>query len=219
MESMRLPALPMGLHPSITRTPASTPGRPPGQPCHKGTNLSIAITPFTVDSRHHARTGSQQKMNGRLFGYAACQWPAMPTPRTWRISVGSWLTASRCMKVWGWGFLEPAGPESPEGRPPAGRLREDGSAGPLGRSLAEVLELLAWLRGNDMEGDLARERTLAELNRVRATGKHVGRRKGVSRKHAEEIQNVRQRDGAGSQRLPDCRPVHSAGSASGIVRR
>ena len=44
MESMRLPALPMGLHPSITRTPASTPGRPPGQPCHKGTNLSIART-------------------------------------------------------------------------------------------------------------------------------------------------------------------------------
>ena len=30
--------------------------------------MSIAITLATVDSRHHARTGSQQKMNGRLFG-------------------------------------------------------------------------------------------------------------------------------------------------------
>ena len=34
----------------------------------KRTNLNIAITPVTVDSRHHARTGSQQKINGRLFG-------------------------------------------------------------------------------------------------------------------------------------------------------
>ena len=62
MESMRLPALPMGLHPSITRTPASTPGRPPGQPCHKGTLSSIAITLPAVASRHHARTGGQRKV-------------------------------------------------------------------------------------------------------------------------------------------------------------
>ena len=94
----------------------------------------------------------------------------------------------------------------------------------LGRSLTEVLELLGWLRENrvevisvresvdqdsamgramlhlaivfaEMERDLTRERTLAGLQRVRATGKHVGRRKGVSRKRAEEIQNMRQRDG------------------------
>ncbi len=94
----------------------------------------------------------------------------------------------------------------------------------LGRSLTEVLELLGWLRENqvevvslresidqdsamgramlhlaivfaEMERDLARERTLAGLERVRATGKHIGRRKGVSRKRAEEIQSVRQRDG------------------------
>ena len=39
-----------------------------GLSCHKGTNVSIAITLVTVDSRHHARTGSQHKMNGRLFG-------------------------------------------------------------------------------------------------------------------------------------------------------
>ena len=94
----------------------------------------------------------------------------------------------------------------------------------LGRSLTEVLELLGWLREKqvevislresidqdsamgramlhlaivfaEMERDLARERTLAGLERVRANGKHLGRRKGVSRKRAEEIQNMRQRDG------------------------
>ena len=97
----------------------------------------------------------------------------------------------------------------------------------LGRSLTEVLELLGWLREKgvevlslresidqdsamgramlhlaivfaEMERNLARERTLAGLERVervRATGKHLGRRKGVSRKRAEEIQNMRQRDG------------------------
>ena len=93
----------------------------------------------------------------------------------------------------------------------------------LGRSLTEVLELLGWLRENgveiislresvdqdsamgramlhlaivfaEMERDLARERTLAGLERVRATGKHLGRGKGVIRKRAEEIQNMRQRD-------------------------
>ena len=47
----------------------------------------------------------------------------------------------------------------------------------------------------EMERDLARERTLAGLERVKATGKHLGRRKGVSRKRAEEIQSMRQRDG------------------------
>ena len=47
----------------------------------------------------------------------------------------------------------------------------------------------------EMERDLARERTLAGLARVRAAGKHLGRRKGVSRERAEEIRNMRQRDG------------------------
>ena len=94
----------------------------------------------------------------------------------------------------------------------------------LGRSLSKVLELLGWLRENgieivslresadqdsamgramlhlaivfaEMELDLAPERTLAGLERVRATGKHLGQRKGVSRKRAEEIQSMRQRDG------------------------
>ena len=36
---------------------------------------------------------------------------------------------------------------------------------------------------------------MAGLERVKATGKHLGRCKGISRKRAEEIQNVRQRDG------------------------
>ena len=73
----------------------------------------------------------------------------------------------------------------------------------LGGSLTEVLELLGWLRENgveivslresveqdsavgramlhlaivfaEMERDLARERTLAGLERVKATGKHLG---------------------------------------------
>ena len=47
-----------------------------------------------------------------------------------------------------------------------------------------------------MERDLARERTLAGLEGVEATGKHIGgRRKGVSRKRAGEIQQMRLRDG------------------------
>ena len=45
------------------------------------------------------------------------------------------------------------------------------------------------------ERDLARERPLAGLKRDKATGKHLGRRKGISRKRAEEIQNMRRRDG------------------------
>ena len=80
----------------------------------------------------------------------------------------------------------------------------------LGRSLTEVLELLGWLRENqvevislresvdqdsamgramlhlaivfaEMERDLARERTLAGLERVRATGKHLGRARASAR--------------------------------------
>ena len=46
----------------------------------------------------------------------------------------------------------------------------------------------------EMERDLARERTLAGLERPRATGNHLGWRKGISQKRAEEIQNMRQRD-------------------------
>ena len=100
----------------------------------------------------------------------------------------------------------------------------------LGRSLTEVLELLGWLRENqvevislresidqdsamvramlhlaivlaEMERDLARERTLAGLERVKATGKPLGRRKGVSRKRAQEIQNMRQCDGLAWNRI------------------
>ena len=103
--------------------------------------------------------------------------------------------------------------------------------------MTEIFEVLAWLRENgieiaslresidqdsamrwamlhlaivfaEMERDLASERTLAGRDRVRAAGKHLGQRKGVSRKRAEEIQSMRQRDGAGSQRLRDWCPVN-----------
>ena len=109
------------------------------------------------------------------------------------------------------------GAESPEGHPSSGRLCDGGGAGPPGRSLTEVLELLGWLRGNqvkvislgesidqdsaigramlhlavvfaEMRRGLTRERTLAGLERVQATGKQI------SRKRAEEIQNMRRRD-------------------------
>ena len=60
----------------------------------------------------------------------------------------------------------------------------------MGRAMLHLAIVFA-----EMERDLARERTLAGLERVKATGKHLGRRKGVSRKRAEEIQNMRQRDG------------------------
>ena len=130
----------------------------------------------------------------------------------------------------------------------------------MGRSLTEVLELLGWLRKNhvevislresidqdsamgramlhlaivfaEMERDLARERTLAGLERVKATGKHLGRREGVSRKRAEEIQNMRQRDGlswgriatitgvALQQRPPDLHLGSRRDSADGLRGR
>ena len=81
----------------------------------------------------------------------------------------------------------------------------------LGRSLTEVLELLGWLLENGVEiislresidQDSAMGRAMlhlaivfAGLERVKATGKHLGRRKEVSRKRAEEIQHMRLRDG------------------------
>ena len=113
----------------------------------------------------------------------------------------------------------------------------------LGRSLAEVLELLGWLREKGVEGlslresvdqdsamgramlhlaivfaemerDLARARTLAGVERVKTTGKHLGRRKGVSRKRAEEIQSMRQRDGLSWGRI-----ATTTGLPSGSIRR
>ncbi len=110
----------------------------------------------------------------------------------------------------------------------------------LGRSLTEGLELRGWLRGKgveiislresidqdsamgramlhlaivfaDMERDLARERTLARLERIKAAGKHLGRRKGVSRKRAEEIQNMRRRDGLSWGRIATITELPSSG--------
>ena len=173
----------------------------------------------------YARTRGQQRVTGRLFGYA-------------RVSVASDADANNlenqrrlliaCEEV-----FEDVGSGASWNRPRLNRLKIAVQPGDcvkvtaldrLGRSLTEVLELLGWLRENqvevvslresidqdsamgramlhlaivfaEMERDLARERTLAGLERVRATGKHIGRRKGVSRKRAEEIQNMRRRDG------------------------
>ena len=121
----------------------------------------------------------------------------------------------------------------------------------LGRSLAEVLELLGWLRENqvlvislresidqdsamgramlhlaivfaEIERDLPRERTLAGLERVKATGKQLGRRKGVSRRRAGEIQNMRQRDGLSWGRIATITGLPSSGCrriCTGISKR
>ena len=204
---------------------SSGPGRPGGQPCQKGTNLSIAGITAGVMLCSHARTGGQRKMSGRLFGYA-------------RVSVASDAGANNletqrrlladCDQV-----FQDVGSGAPWNRPGLNRLKDAVAPGGcvqvaaldrLGRSLTEVLELLGWLRENqvevislresidqdsamgramlhltivlaEMERDLARESMLAGLERVKATGKHLGWRKGVSRKRAEEIRNMRQRDG------------------------
>ena len=113
--------------------------------------MSIAITPPAAASRRHARTGGQRKLNGNSTDTPACRWPATPTPTTWRTSAGCWPTVCRSSRALGGGLLEPAGAESPEGRPPAGRLCEGGGVDRPGRSLAEVLEMLGSLRENQVE--------------------------------------------------------------------
>ena len=147
-------------------------------------------------------------MSGRLFGYA-------------RVSVASDADANNlenqrrllgdCEQV-----FEDVGSGASWNRPGLNRLKATLQPGDcvkvtaldrLGRSLTEVLELLGWLRDNqveaislresidqdsamgramlhlaivfaEMERDLARERTLAGLERVRATGKHIERPQG-----------------------------------------
>ena len=44
--------------------------RPCGDPCRKGTNVSIVIKPLTVASLQYVKTGGQRRMRGKLFGYA-----------------------------------------------------------------------------------------------------------------------------------------------------
>ena len=68
-------------------------------------------------------------MSGGLFGYARVSVVREADVNNWRTSAGFWPgLRGRGQR----GLLEPAGAESPEGRPPAGRLRESGGAGPLG---------------------------------------------------------------------------------------
>ena len=125
---------------------------PGGQPCQKGTLSSIAITPPAVESRRRARTGGQRKMSGRLFGYA-------------RVSVASDADANNlenqrrvladCDQV-----FEDVGSGASWNRPGLNRLKAALQPGDclkvaalhrLGRSLTEVLELLGWLRENQVE--------------------------------------------------------------------
>ena len=96
----------------------------------------------------------------------------------------------------------------------------------MGRAMLHLAIVFA-----EMERDLARARTMAGLERVKATGKHLGRRKGVSRKRAEEIQNMRQRDSlswgriatitgfALQQHPPDLHLGHRRDSADRLRRR
>ena len=53
----------------------------------------------------------------------------------------------------------------------------------MGRAVLQLAIVFA-----EMECDLTRERMLTGLERVKSTGKHLGRHKGISRKRAEEIQ-------------------------------
>ena len=80
----------------------------------------------------------------------------------------------------------------------------------MGRAMLHLAIVFA-----EMERDLAQERTLAGLERVRATGKHIGRPKGVSCKRAEEIQNMRQSDGLSWGRIATITGLPSAASAFG----
>ena len=180
----------------------------------------------TAVSRHHARTGGQRKMSERLFGYAR-------VPVASDADANDLKTQHRVLADCEQDFVD-VGSGASWNRPELNRLKavlqprdcvKVAALDRLGRSLTKVLELLGWLRENqvevislresidqdsamgramlhlaivfaEMERDLARERTLAGLEQVKAAGKPLGRRKkGVSRKRAEEIQNMRQRDG------------------------
>ena len=171
-------------------------------------------------------------MSGKLLGYA-------------RVSVASDADANNlenqrrvladCEQVfedvWSGASWNRPGLSRLKGTLPPGDCVKVAALDRLGRSLTKVLELLGWLRENqvevislresidqdsamgramlhpaivfaELERDLAWERTLAGLKRVKATGKHLERRKGVSRKRAEEIQNMRLRDGLSWGRIP-----------------
>ena len=136
------------------------------------------------------------------------------------------------------GLLEPAGTEPPESS--RGDCVVVAALDRLGRSLTEVLETpgLApgerrrnhqppgvhrprqWhgpgdaASGHRLRGDGARPGPGADAGgagRVRATGKHIGRREGVSRKRAEEIKNMRQRDSFSWGRIATITGLPSSG--------
>ena len=170
--------------------------------------MSIAITLPAAASRRRAMTGGQRKMSGKLFGYARVsvasdadannlhthRWVPADCEQVFE-DVGSGASWNR------------PGLNRLKAALQTGDCVKVAALDRLGRSLTEVLELLGWLREKgveiislresidqdsamgramlhlaivfaEMERDLARERTLAGLERVKATGKHLGRRKG-----------------------------------------
>ena len=74
-----------------------------------------------------------------------------PTPTTSRPSAASWPTAAGLLWCGQRGLMEPVRAASFEGCLTAGRLCECGALDRLGRSVAEVLDLLGWLRDNQVE--------------------------------------------------------------------
>ena len=178
-----------------------------------------------VGSRRHARTGGQRKMSGKLFGYARVSVASDADANNLETQRRMLADCEQVFEDVGSGASwNRPGLNRLKAALHPGDCVKVAALDRLGRSLTEVLELLGWLRENgveiislresidqdsamgramlhlaivfaEMESDLARERTLAGLERVKATGKHLGRRKGISRKRAEEIQSMRRRDG------------------------
>ena len=150
-------------------------------------------------------------MNWKAYGYVRVSVASDADANNWRTSAGAGRLRAGLRGRGERGLLEPARLNRLKAALQPGDCVKVAALDRLGRSLTEVLELLGWLRENgveivslresvdqdsamgramlhlaivfaEMERDLARERTLAGLERVRATGKHIGRRKGVSRK-------------------------------------
>ena len=147
--------------------------------------------------------------------------------------------------------MEPAWAEPPEDRLQPGDCVKVAAFDRLVRSLTEVLELLGWPRENrvevislresidqdsgtgramlhlaivfaEMERDLARERTLAGPERVRATGKQSGGARALAGSGPMRYRacvSATASHGVASPRLPGCPQAASAGSAPGISKR
>ena len=94
--------------------------------------MSIARTLPAVASRRHARTGGQRKMSGKLFGYARVSVASDADSNNLENQRRVLVDGDQVFEGVGAGPIGTGGAESSEGRPPAGRLREGGGAGPPG---------------------------------------------------------------------------------------